>query len=415
MSRENWAKWVLPDEVHPATSTSWCVPVPDDPFYRAAFLGALAALGSAYKWQDDPDHKAKEVAQVWRDIADNLQKCMPEPKPPIFMSEESEIEMALICDIRIHNGKLQVKNGCDCDGNSIWADVCSDGSTLGSDSTVQPSEGTRPAPGESECDSRQMSAKDTYLVPFGVENGDTITVSNNTGAWSDDGINWTCTDGTPFILGACVGSAYHVGSDPDATLFHGQLALLVAGTYFSLTDGPLVLSGLPSGQQQATVVPNFDASGSAAGNISFDICVENGSTPPTATWCYFFNFRLSDYGWTISGPANYVSGQGYVATGDGDIHLIMVPTSAMVITNARWLFTNPSPGPAVFVGMVNGLGSDYCGIHTSQTADVSLAYPCLDADTGMQVVFQADGGVFTQLNGLYLEGQGTNPFGTDNC
>jgi len=415
MSRDNWAKWVLPDEVHPATSTSWCVPVPDDPFYRAAFLGALAALGSAYKWQDDPDHKAKEVAQVWRDIADNLQKCMPDPKPPIFMSEESEIEMALICDIRIHNGNLQVKNGCDCDGNSIWADVCSDGSTLGSDGTVQPSEGARPDPGDSECVTRQMSGKDSYLIPFGVQNGDTITVSNRTGAWSNDGISWTCTDGTPFVLGSCVGSRYHVAGDPDATLFHGQLALLIAGSYYSLTDGALVLSGLPSGLQQATVVPNFEVGNASAGNISFKLCVENGATPPVGTWCKVFDFRGSDYDFIPDGHTEWVPGVGFRSLEFADCHVTMDLTTVIQLTHATMVMPIFESVTQNICAIADTAGNDWCTMPSTEAATVDFDFTGCAPETGVQFYFQASDAGTAVVSQLTLTGIGTNPFGTNNC
>jgi len=73
MSKGNQlAKWVLPDVIDPAGRICYLVPVPDDMQHRAAFFGAMLDLASAYKWQDDPDHKAKDVALVWRAIVDDL-------------------------------------------------------------------------------------------------------------------------------------------------------------------------------------------------------------------------------------------------------------------------------------------------------------------------------------------------------
>jgi len=68
------AKWVLPNVVDPSTSVCYTVPVPNDRFHIAAFLGALQDLGSATQWADDEGHTAKDVAQVWRDIIDELEK-----------------------------------------------------------------------------------------------------------------------------------------------------------------------------------------------------------------------------------------------------------------------------------------------------------------------------------------------------
>jgi len=68
------AKWVLPNVVDPTTSVCYTVPVPNEKFHIAAFLGALQDLGSATQWADDEAHTAKEVAQVWRDIIDELER-----------------------------------------------------------------------------------------------------------------------------------------------------------------------------------------------------------------------------------------------------------------------------------------------------------------------------------------------------
>jgi len=46
--------------------------VPNERFHIAAFRGALLDLASAYKWQDDPDHKAREVANVWKGVIANM-------------------------------------------------------------------------------------------------------------------------------------------------------------------------------------------------------------------------------------------------------------------------------------------------------------------------------------------------------
>jgi len=73
MARKNPpAKWVLPEVVDPDDRLCMKIPVPNDRFHIAAFRGALLNLAAAYKWQDDVDHTAKDVALVWRDIIDDL-------------------------------------------------------------------------------------------------------------------------------------------------------------------------------------------------------------------------------------------------------------------------------------------------------------------------------------------------------
>lgn len=418
MRRNPPAKWVLPNTVHPATSTSWCVPVPDDPFYRAAFLGALASLGAAYKWQDDADHTAKEVADVWREIADNLQKCMDEPQSSgSFALWEDEV--SLHCNIRIHNGKLQVTNGCDCDGAAIWADVCSDGSTLSQDGTITPDSGDRPGPGDSECLPISLAAGKSFIIPFGLQSGDIVTATGLQGSWSSNGVGWTCTDGTPFALGQCDGERYHDVGDPDATLYHGQLALFIGGQYLSLTDGPITLSGL-SGSQQGIVIGNMTAGFGAGGTIGLNLCVQSGATPPITTWCHYLDLTLSSYGfYAPSGNGQWVAGVGLMPFAPGDsIDMHRDFSAPVTITYMKYWY------------LVDGSLSG-CDANAQTSNNDGVAVPAPTASSSVQ---NADA-AFVSVNPDYIRivntgcagetqniaialevhGTGTDPFGTSNC
>lgn len=76
MARRNPpAKWVLPEVINPDTTRCFIINVPNERFHVAAFRGALLDLAAGYKWQDDPDHKAKDVALVWRGVIDNMEDC----------------------------------------------------------------------------------------------------------------------------------------------------------------------------------------------------------------------------------------------------------------------------------------------------------------------------------------------------
>jgi len=69
------AKWTLPEVVAPDTTRCFVIRVPNDALHVAAFRGALLNLASARQWQDDPDHKAREVALVWQSTIDNMEDC----------------------------------------------------------------------------------------------------------------------------------------------------------------------------------------------------------------------------------------------------------------------------------------------------------------------------------------------------
>jgi len=422
MSRANWAKWVLPDVVNPDTHTDWCIPVPNDRFHRAAFLGALAALGSAYNWSDDPDHKAKDVAKVWRDIADNLAKCQDQPSITYFTEWEDD-DMSLHCNIRWQAGKLQVTNGCDCDGAPIWVDVCSDGSDGTPDSVIQQDSGTRPTPGAQDCFNRTLHVGNSWVIPFGIQNGDVIEVTNRQGAWSSNGLGWVCTDGTPFALGSCSGAPYHDGADPDATLYHGQLMLTIGAVNYSLTDGPITLSGL-TGLNQGVVTGNLTPGAGAGGDISFKLCVTNGSTPPIGTWCYYQDFTLSPYDWYArdlgSGPlAIWQAGTGWVPNAGVNASAIYIervsdPTDISG-ADAWYIFAGDTSGTDL------GIGSNTVGIievdplsssGVVQTASGDVSVPGMDV---YRVGMTGSADSTMAITALEWRGTGTNTFGSSNC
>lgn len=75
MKRNNLAKWTLPEVVDPSAHKCFKINVPDEKYHLAAFRGALLDLASAYKWADDPDHKAKDVANVWKQVILDMVTC----------------------------------------------------------------------------------------------------------------------------------------------------------------------------------------------------------------------------------------------------------------------------------------------------------------------------------------------------
>lgn len=132
------AKWTLPETINPPERLCITVQVPNDPFHVAAFWGAMLSLSSAYKWADDPEHKAREVALVWREIIDDMvnagwDNCtMPfdvrqnEENPCTLEKTENGVDWDAfanlrLCapELRINNGKIQWRNPV----TGIWIDT----------------------------------------------------------------------------------------------------------------------------------------------------------------------------------------------------------------------------------------------------------------------------------------------------
>ena len=70
--------WLLPAVIDPPKRVGVCVPVPDEPEHRQAFLGALLELARWWNWQRDPLRRGREAAKVWmaiwHDVLNQLQE-----------------------------------------------------------------------------------------------------------------------------------------------------------------------------------------------------------------------------------------------------------------------------------------------------------------------------------------------------
>jgi hypothetical protein len=383
--------------------------VPDDPAYRAAFLGAIQQLGAAYKWADDPDHNALIVAQVWRNIADALEKCLDEI-PVIRVYEDDTMPLRVDCDCNVFVT-------C-CDGSEIQLATLADVR-----STNQPGTGTRPPIGQSTCYSVTLNAKNTWLLPFSVSSGDVLTVSELGGAWSDDGISWTCPDGTPFVFGLCAGSRYHVSGDPSGSLYHGQLVFLIDGAYYSATDGAFTVPGGIS-NAQCTLVSNIDRTLASAGDVVFKICAENGGTPPTGTWCALLNFKLSDFGWvsdTREGyGATWIPGTGFAGLGGLSAKVIELKYTfgATTEVTAATLYGHNDNTPrgdssgAIFVPVPNTVAA---ATPIPNIGDWTIAGSTARTGTVIAIGVQDADAVNMAVTGIMIEGSGTIPAGWTPC
>lgn len=66
----------LPEIVDPPDTLCVCVPVPDEPAHRAAFLGQMLGLARWYTWEKNDAHTGKDVAEVWMNIWVNVRDQM---------------------------------------------------------------------------------------------------------------------------------------------------------------------------------------------------------------------------------------------------------------------------------------------------------------------------------------------------
>lgn len=304
------ARWVLPNVVDPPTRTCYTIPVPDDPYHRAAFRGALLDLASAYKWADDPSHTAKDVANVWKDIYDLVVECENSTDTTIESWDE---DLTSLCEaLRFQNGKLQAL----CCGT--WTDI-----------TGQPSQGwgigaigsgiAEPAAGGCQSYSAALSAQGLWLLPFPVSTGDTIQVSNMKGAsYNPVNSSWYCPDGQQFIAGACTPFPITNASNPMPAVASGRLIAKIGATFYDVQAGaPFTVPGGITGQNVVFQL-NYQTIASSSGNLTFDVIACNNTA---VNWTHVYDFRTSPYSSIfsintggdapISTAGVYVAGVGY--------------------------------------------------------------------------------------------------------
>lgn len=416
MTRRNPpAKWTLPNTVDPPTSTCYIVPVPDDPFHHAAFLGALAALGAAYKWADDPTHKAKDVAEVWREIADNLKKCPPPPKP-IYIIEECE-EMALCDQIRWHDGKLQVL----CCGE--WQDVPG---TEGAGGPVgeQPPPQSRPDPGDSLCFNVGLAANNQWLFPTGISSGDILTITGAEGGWTDGTGRWYCPTGDRYILGNCIATCEHQSGDPDSVACHMEIiGMIEGGPTFSLSQSPYTVPAGISGAQ-LTFQANDGTPSDNGGTVRFQVCLENGAAPAPVNFCHVYDFATGDQqGWDVFSGLGSWNGHGFDTVQFGGYTAAIIGRGTTLdgigvtkVTVVGYIDISSTDGNTTAVFDVNG------GTHNSTGGIAGTAggnvndYFAGAVDSVQHVIIRGNGSGAGHIDKVIVEGTApTNPFGTNNC
>src|SRR6185295_11715611 len=231
-------------------------------------------------------------------------------EPPTFTIGDDDVEL------RQEGCLLQAK--C-IDGS--WVTIydptsCISGGSIGA--VTQPPPGGTLSAGQCKDYDVTLSGNNQWVLPVPVTDGCIITVTAATGGWNDGSgsLGWYCPDGNSYLLGACVSGQHHVGGDPSSTLYHGQLMIVVDGTYYDPFAGAVTLSGV-SGAQPLTLQMNDASLSDNAGSIQFHVNVCAGDTVIKSRT---FDFTESDGGFIFevtSCPGDsgvYVPGVGYQPT-----------------------------------------------------------------------------------------------------
>jgi len=260
-------------------------------------MGAIFGLSKPYEWQNDPDHTAIEVGAVWREIFDNLEKC----------SDMASFRQSDDCTLQ-----------ASFDGGSTWETIfnaldCVYGGIIDKidDGTLSPG-GQQGAAGTGEPNvcynwKVKLDGNGRWQCPMKVDNGDTITVSNVSGAWYDGAVYpvgpWNCADGLIFAAGGCGGGGSTQGTDPAPSVDHMRLignAANESPAFFDMYNTAITLSGAAG--QDFFLQPNDSVLSDNQGSITFDVQLCKGDA-----WITFCGGRATPSGPDADGYFTYVS------------------------------------------------------------------------------------------------------------
>lgn len=268
MRRNPPAKWVLPQVIDPQDYVCYLVRVPKERFHIGAFLGAFQILGSAMSWQDDPQHKARLVAKVWRRIADSLQGqicddvCPPSPIGKVFSLGDT---MGLF---RQNGCKLEFSPDGEC-----WCVIYDPTDCILTEGGQPDGDQSLPA-GTCRTYNVSLAGNGKWLLPVKVDTGDTIEVTEMSGAWSNTPFQWKCPNGQPYILGLCVGGTFTDGGNPlPASPTMGLIALYETGGGGFAGGGATLLVPTGKSGEQVEFQANDDDLTDNAGHVSFKVTV----------------------------------------------------------------------------------------------------------------------------------------------
>lgn len=386
--------------------------IPNDEVTIANFVGALSTLALWINYRRDPDKRGKDIAQVWKQIVQSIEfsDCaIPTPGGD---------------DVQFRQQDCLLQYSIDCEH---WYTLY-DPTNCVPETTVQPGSGTRPPNGECKSYTVALSGANKWLLPFGVQAGDTITITGATGAWSDSTAQWNCPDGTPYILGLCFGAAGHVMGDPDASSWHMQLIGLLNGVYFPASSGTYTVpTGTPI--SQLVLQANDAVLADNSGSIQFTIEVCNGGEVPPSDWCFVYDFTISPGDWAAYSPggadrARWVAGQGWApatAQYQGLVQIQSDPFTDSEITSVTVNLSTVLNGPDNYacINLPDRFGPDNC-ITSGVLTEFTYSPVTPSSSTGIFLNMAADDDSPVTpwagyIRSVIIRGNGTSPFGGSNC
>jgi len=392
--------WPLPRTVDTIPRLCYQVEVPNDERHIAAFMGAIYGLSRWYNWERDETHTAKDIAEVWRDIMTKVQLCGP--------------STATGDDMQFRQNGCKLEYSIDC---ATWYTLYDPTECI---LKVTGQQGPADPIPTNECHTFPMvlQANQRLLLPVSVNDGNVITVTGQTGGASDGTAAWNCPDGTPYVLGACVGLPGHTTGDLSGPGYHMELLALVDGIYYPVgTDGDGFIVPAGTGEVQLEFMVNDSDLSNNSGSYQFSVEVCN---TPTATWSQDFDFTADDGGWAAyANNAVYSAGVGWRNGGSATdetcyVVFTLLHDTRLTVWDAPFTTDAANIGYQGAVLTGNGVAlhrDDSLADSPGGTLSYAGGYDLL---AGQTIIFQINTNVATPHNticaSMHFEGVGDNPF-----
>lgn len=222
--------------------------------------------------------------------------------------------------------QIQILN-CSTGAWDLWLDVstCATEAIQGAGGIGQQTDDEPIPPAECRDYDLVVPANQQYLLPVLLNSGDTITVTNTSGA-ANDGIllagigTWNIPNGGVY--------RGPLGNEPDNTSFneddpkpdspHMCLIMNIDGTWYDAFDADGFV--VPSGSVSDNLVFQVNDSqlGDNSGSYSFQVSVCKNEIPPVedGNWIRVYDFRGGNaYGWHVTDSPATWSGNGWLFDG----------------------------------------------------------------------------------------------------
>lgn len=193
-----------------------------------------------------------------------------------------------------------------------------------------------PAAGECQIYYVTLDGNSQWHLPSPLNYGDTLTVRNLTGGWSDGSVNWFCPDGSTYAFGECQpgGQSHETGDVLNPGAYHMALVMKAGETWF-----PAPVSGFTNTAGTTAIDVIFQANDGSlndnTGSITFEVEVCS-----FAGWTHTFDFTTSDQAWELDSYLGwggvYVAATGWeTTTGSGNDAMSIKYTFAETVTITR--------------------------------------------------------------------------------